>query len=92
MKSVAVSGTAPSKAAATPPQRPCPMTAIDRTPRASTANSSAALAAWLPLSGAYTGTSAATLRTTNSSPGLASNTVSGPDRESEQATIIVRGR
>ena len=49
-------------------------------------------APWLRVSGAYTGTSAATLRTTNSSPGRASKTVSGPDRESEHATTIVGGR
>ncbi len=77
MKSLDATGDASASAAAMPPHWPWPMTTIERTSRARTAYSSAALAAWLRASGAYTGTSAATLRTTKSSPGPASKIVSG---------------
>ena len=92
MKSVAVSGAASSKAAATPPQRPWPMTTMELTPRASTANSSAALRRHGSACRARTpGPAPRRCARRTARPGRASKTVSGPDRESEQATTIVGG-
>jgi len=78
-------------AAAQPPQSPCPITRISPTSSWLTANSRAADTPWKPRLVSYGGASAAMLRTTNISPGLASKICAGSTRLSAQERIITLG-
>ena len=74
-----------------PPQFECPMTTMFSTLRCLTPYSTAAMTASYSPAFSAGGTIAATLLTTNKSPGLHPKTMAGSVLESQQAITIVLG-